>query len=380
MYMKIKNILVITLSGVLMLGFAGCGSQKGNERTGSVKLNQNNPTDVAESFVLSLVNKNFEVSAKLLGASDETSYFTAGDVEWYVPRSEFASVEKFYNIKTEITSEESNNSGSTANVSISIKEKEKEDNKETLKVSLKRDNDNKWFVNSPDFYISDWHFVTPGGDTKVYIDGKELPSSVESKAYGSTGLRKEYTISRIGKAEKEITVTAENSFGEQKFKVNPTSNSSDEPYDCRVKLTDDKAYQSICDIWNNCYKDICDGKQASDLLKYVSPKADSNLTSQIYDGIKTKALGNGARGSDSFVCSNVRACSGEDYTSQWLTDKIASVHFNYDMSWTYKLVNWHKEMQNTTNVQLYLEDGNYTIHNPGEKFFTWYNNFTHETN
>lgn len=378
--MKIKNILAITLSGILMLGFAGCGSQKGNEKTGSVKLNQDKPTDVAETFVSSLVNKNFEVSAKLLGASDDTPYFTAGDVEWYVPRSEFSSVEKFHDIKTEITAKETNNSGSNATVNIDLKEKGKEDSKESLKVLLVRDNNNKWFVNSPDFYISDWHFVTPGGDTKVFIDGKEISSSVEAKAYGSTGLRKEYTISRIGKAEKEITVTAKNSFGEQKFKVNPTANSSEEPYICQVKLTDDKAYQSICDIWNNCYKDICDGKQASDLLKYVSPKADSNLTSQIYNGIKEQALGMGAKGCNSFVCSNVRACSGENYTSQWLSDKVVSVHFNYDMSWTYILANYHQEMENTTNVQLYLEDGSYTIHNPGEKFFTWYNEFTHKTN
>ena len=379
--MRLKNILAIGLSAVMMLGFAGCAnSGQSKSKSGEVKLKQDSAVDVATAFVLSLVNKDYDTSAKLLGAGEDTPYFTKGDVEWYVPRSSFAAVSDYYEKKTETETKESG-SGASVVVTVKLKEKgNKEDAGKDFSVSLTMNNENKWFINAPEFYISDWYFVTPGGDTKVAINEIDLSADTESKTYGSAGLRKEYKISRIGKSEKTISVSASNSFGSSVFEVNPTVNSADEPYICQVKLTDEKAYQSICDIWNNCYKDIIDGKQASDLLKYVSPNADSNITTQIHNGIKTQGIDKGTRGNDNFVCSNVRACSGEDYVSHWLTDKIVVVYFNYDMGWRYKLANWDESMTNSTSLQLYYADGSYTIQNPGEKFFSWYNEFTNKTN
>lgn len=383
--MRFKQFIAACLCICLVSAFVGCTGVKQteteNKSSTSLKINQMKETDVAETFIESLINNDYNSSGFLLGVTEENPFFTAKDVEWYVPRSSFANTEKFSDIKYKISDVTVSNSGDVATVQVSVVEKGNDDGiSETFTVPLIRDNENKWFVNSPDFYVENWNFVTPGGDTQVVIDGKEIPSSTEIKIFGSAGLRREYSISRIGKSEKTITVTAENSFGSQEFKVNPTANSADEPYVCTVKLTDDKAYQAICDIWNNCYKDVCEGKQASDLVKYISENADTNITNIMYNGIKNDAINSGTSGCSNYICSNVRACSGEDYYSQYLTDKISSVYFNYDMNWYYNLAGWDQSMKNSTNLLLSFENGEYKIYNPGDKFFTWYNSFTNKTN
>lgn len=384
--MRLKNILSFALVGVLTVGLSGCAlpaiqTDGGNTEGKNIKLKQTDAGDVAEVFVESLVGKDYQTAGKLLGVTDENPFFTTSDVEWYIPRSTFKEVEDFSDLKVEYNVEEISDSGSSAVYNVGVQEKAKDGKSQTFSVNLLRDNDNKWFVDSPEFYVENWYFVTPGGDTKVTINGTEIPSSIKYNTYGKQALRREYIVPKTGKSEKTITLTAENSFGTLNFTVNPTENSESEPYICQANLADEKAYSSICDIWNNCYKDISGGCQASDLLKYVSSNADTNVVNTMYTGIKNEIDGKGRSFKNkNHVCSNVRPCSSSQYPSIWLTDKIVSVYFNYDMSWLYTGLSSSESMTYSTNLTLSLEDGEYKIYNPGDKFFSWYNSFTNKTN
>lgn len=249
---------------------------------------------------------------------------------------------------------------------------------DTFYVTLWRDDENKWIVDSSEFCVSNWRFAVPGGDTKVKIDGIELPSSTPSESYDGIGIKKAYTIECIGKSPKTITVIAEDSFGTAEFKVNPTAEYCSEPYVFTVKMNDEKAYTAIENIWNSCYKDIVNGKQASDLMKYVTANADAKMISNtIFKGITEQALKKDFGNCNNFVCSNVRPCSHEERQSEWLSDKIALVYFNYDMTWLHgtadSAVICDKLMKSFTNVMISFEDEKYKISNPGENFFSCYN-------
>lgn len=390
-----KRILAIVLCFCLVFTLAGCNissSKSGNEETKSVdfvnSLKRTSASDVAEGFIESLINKNYGTAVILLGSDSGNPFFTGTDIEWYLPRSNYANIEKFQDIKytTDVTETESGTSSNTAIIDVSVSEKGKKDGEfETFTVNLVRDDSNNWLVNAPEFYVENWHFATPGGDTNVFIDdndilSQEFSSFVESKTFGNSGLRKERTISIIGKSPKIITLKAEEGFGTAEFNVSPTENTADEPYDCCVKLTDETAYTSIENIWNNCYKDICDGKQASDLIKYISKSADTNVSTIMYNGISSNDNILSGKNSN-FICSNVRACSSEDYSSQYLTDKIVCVWFNYNMRWHYRLSFYESDytMNNYAKIYLSYEDSEYVVYDAGDKFFSWYNQFTDNT-
>lgn len=378
----LRKILSGILVGTLCFSLTGCSIGKSSEKdiTNSdgegIKIMQTKAEDVAETFIDSLINEDYTRAGILLGTGSENSFFTSKDVEWYLPRSNFANTEKFKEAKYEITIVENSNDGTTSDITATVKTKSKDSITEKFKISLVRDNENKWFINSPDFYIENWNIVTPGGDTKVTIDNKHFSEEIEVKAYGSTGLRKEYTVEKIGKSEKTIKLIAENGFGEREFKVNPTENTLEEPYLCTVKLSDETPYKELEKIWNDCYKDICDGKQASDLISYISESADTNVATIMYNGI-SGADNSGSGKYSNFICSNVRPCSSADYMSHYLTDKVILLSFNYDMSWHYDS---DYNMTNSTKVQLSFENGQYKIYNAGDAFFSRYSRFINKTN
>lgn len=278
-----KRILAIVLCFCLIFTLAGCNissSKSGNEETKSVdfvnSLKRTSASDVAEGFVESLINKNYGAAVILLGSDSENPFFTGTDIEWYLPRSNYANIEKFQDIKytTDVTETESGTGSDTAIIEVSVSEKGKKDGEfETFTVTLVRDDSNNWLVNAPEFYVENWYFVTPGGDTKVFIDDNDIKSTensnfVESSSYGTSGIRKSYCINKIGKSSKIITVTAENSFGSMEFKVNPIENDKSNPYICEIYYDNEEAYTAAQNLWNNIYTDISSGKQSTDLVSY----------------------------------------------------------------------------------------------------------------
>lgn len=379
-----KRIFVLVLACVLLF-CAGCTVKTSDKQTESnpdavavgKRVNQSKPGKVAEGFAESLIKSDFVTARTLLYAPEDSVFFTEKDVEWYMPRSQFAEFVNHIDDAQEykLNAQEVKTDGSQSSYKVTATDKE--DNAVSLTLNLQMDNNNKWFVFADEFYVSDWHFVTPGGDTKVTIDGMALSDSIKSTTYGSQGLRKLYTIPCIGKSEKKILLSAEKGFGNKEIAVNPMTNSDGEPFACTVEATDEKLYQGIADLFNACSELVEQGKTASDFMPYVSTKADTNVATAMFDGIK-KAGGALSGDQSGFRCSNVRPCSDAEWKSYYLTDTIVYAAFNYNMTWNYKLMSISRveTMQNYADLIIDTSDSKYTVYDAKDRFFVWFNGVT----
>lgn len=369
-----RKIATVLMGSVLLCTFAGCSN---GVSAGNKTINQNNPKSVAEGFIDCLVNANYSGAKSLLYIQGNSDYFTEKDFAWYVPRSSYAETENFREQKVSLQGKVGTKTADAATCVVTAsydKDKTKE-----FRVNLKMDNENKWYVFDDSFYIKEFYVVTPGGNTKVMLDGKDITAILNNKNYGTQGLRKIYTVPNIGKSEKKISVVAEKTFGTKEFAVNPTSNSADAPFVCQVAVQDEGVYQRIASLWNNCYKDYVAGKNAGDFIKYVSPSADSNVATVIYSGL-SNINGQLSGKRSNFICSNVRPCSDRDYQSYYLTDSIAYIAFNYNMTWQYKLSSFQntENMQNYAEIVVDLSENECRVYDAKDRFFSWYNQYTNK--
>lgn len=386
----LKKILAILLTGLMLFGVVGCSLKPSSDVSGiengsdtlvaGKKINQAKPGKVANGFTEALIKGDFATIRELIYTDGDDTFFTAKDVEWYMPRSAFADFTAKVNDDQQykVVSQELKTTGSQSSYRVTATDKD--DNAISLLLNLQLNNENKWFVLADEFYVANWHFVTPGGETKVLIDGTILPDAVKNTSYGSQGLRKLHTIDCIGKSEKKIELSAEKGFGNKEFAVNPMSNSEEDPLVCTVDVTDEKIYQGIADLFNSCSELVEQGKSASDLMPFVSLKADTNVANAMFSGIKN--AGSSLSGKLSgFRCSNVRPCSDPDMKSYYLTDTVAYVAFNYNMTWNYKLMNYTKteNMQNYAELVIDTSDNKCSVYDAKDRFFSWFNSATNKS-
>lgn len=378
-----KKFLAVFLAILtLCLSFAGCGKDNKGESNGSdteqVQVYKT-PDAVAEAFIDSLLTNNYTATLQYIGLGS-AEFVTGEDIEWYLPRSDYrdvATMDFEYKLESEVVSQQTE----TAQVNVTVVNKDDKDLSKSVIVSCTLNEDNKWEVDARDFYNTDYHFTTSGGNTKVYINDVPVSDNyLVSTNAGKYGVYKEYAIPYITKNDITIKVICENRFDYSET-VTPVSNNVAKPEAITATVTDNtKEIDAIKTLFNRAIELYESGANSSAYQEIISSDADLQLCETIANGIEGMGekyeLGDGPKYKD-FVMT--QCLDNPDAETYYLTDDLVLVNFRYELSYYYRLGSSTQNMHRYSYITLKLEDGEYKIYSLNDpKLFTYRNNFTME--
>lgn len=338
---------------------------------------ENTPEYVAQKFFENLLTNDYETALTCFNGSAETPFFTGADIEWYLPRSDYADILSL-NYENYVVSAYTQDSASGRAECIVHVEDENSESGWTFKLHLKLNNKNEWIIDDEDFYIKDYYLVVPGGSV-VTIDGVEVSNNYEHDKYGSTRLRQLYKIDCIGKSEKLFAVNAESTFGTIEENLYPVTNDIEEPYVINVYYIETEGYKALGDLWIAFYNGFKEGKTYSDMLHLLSPTADPKTAEVIMSSIEQLTENGDCY---DFIISNVNEMADPEWKSEYLTTNIITMAFNYTINWTENHA-WGPEpqtMNNYDNLLIYYDGTNWTVHeNSYNQFFGYLNSLTNRS-
>lgn len=391
MFKQVKRITALALLALtLVSSFTACnGGEKSNPQVQgsqvSEAVNNSTPEGVAETFVKALIEKDFKTALSCFGFNDNESFVTEDDIEFYLPRSSFADVSQVNLEEYKLFVEKSNTTKDTALCDVVA---EKGDGKNiTLKnitVSTSLNKENNWVVNAREFYNTNYTFCTAGGDTEVTVNGKKLSDELctNHTAGSVTGLAKEYTLPYVGKKDIEVSLSCDNYTYTATLSTSSDNSVGEQDRVFKTASSEEisKCVNSVKDIWNGVCKDYKSGKKSSDLITYLSSDADSDICSQIYDGMEQLHKNNSGVESDRDDNFKLTQCKApEDSGVFWLTDDKIMVNFDYELTWDYVLSGFNESMKRKSNIVLEKENGEYKIYKLiDNKLFTENNRFISE--
>lgn len=335
--------------------------------------------ETAENFIYSLAVNKFDESLSAMYLPD-TALVTSEDIQQCLPRTSFRSVSdiNFDGNKMEIKAESQdyqNDTETVMTVNVVIKDKENGFVIDNFKVSVYLNNDNYWAVDGSEFYYTDYQFYTPGGETKVSINGRELGDEfIANKYYGTYSCYTLYDVPYI--AKKEVRINIKNDSMDYSENVLPLSDDKlDEEDMIFMDESDNEEYFNVVmDIWNSLYKLYASGNGSSAALEYISSDADPRVAEIIwrcFDSIS---------GDNNFDFSLSKCLKNEEKPTFRITESRIFVNFRYELSWHYsKSLNWEQNTRRYSNIILVVENGKYKIDSLTEiGLFTSANNFTHD--
>lgn len=282
---------------------------------------------MAQSFIKNLIEEDYEKALRCFAVPAETPYFTAADVEWYLPRSNYADVLDVNYENYTITVEKLNGDTESADCQVIVKDKDSDKSKEFV-MHMTLDKTNKWGVQDNDFYLNEYWVVAPGGDAVLTIDGVDATADVDGK-FGDAKYRALYKLTYIGKSEKKFAVSSDN-FDTYEEAVYPVKNEKEEPAQIKVEYADEAALDALKTMWADIYQAVLDGKQYSDLIDKLSPNADPAVMEVIMNSVNLMRR-DGIN--YDFKVSEMSFCSDDAYMTQWLSDNKLHVCFNYTLNW-----------------------------------------------
>ncbi len=378
-----KKFLAVFLAILtLCLSFAGCGKGNKGESDGGITEQvqvYKTPDAVAEAFIDSLLTNNYTATLQYIGLGS-AEFVTGEDIEWYLPRSDYrdvATMDFEYKLESEVVSQQTE----TAQVNVTVVNKDDKDLSKSVIVFCTLNEDNKWEVDARDFYNTDYHFTTSGGNTKVYINDVPVSDNYTvSTNAGKYGVYKEYAIPFITKNDITIKVICENRFDYSET-VTPASNNVGKPEAITATVTDNtKEIDAIKTLFNRAIELYESGANSSAYQEIISSDADLQLCETIANGIEGMGekyeLGDGPKYKD-FVMT--QCLDNPDAETYYLTDDLVLVNFRYELSYYYRLGSSTQNMHRYSYITLKLEDGEYKIYSLNDpKLFTYRNNFTME--
>lgn len=377
-----KKLLAVFLAILtLCLSFAGCGKNNGSEsdggKTAQVQV-QKAPDSVAEAFIDSLLTSNYTATLQYIGLGD-AEFVTGEDIEWYLSRSSYSDITVMnfeYKLKSEVVSKQTE----TALVNVTVVNKEDEDLSKSIQVSCLLNNDNKWEVDAREFYNTDYHFTTSGGNTTVYINDVPVSDNyLVSDNAGKYSVYKEYSIPYIGRNDVTIRVTSDRfDYSET---VTPVSNNSSNFEKITATASDNSAeLEAVKNLFNRAVEIYESGANQSAYQEIIASDADLLLCETIANGIDSMAddyeLGSGDKYTD---ITMTQCLDNPDAETYYLTDDLVLVNFRYELSFYYRLGSSTQNMHRISHIVLKYENGEYKIHSlPEPKLFTYRNHYTME--
>lgn len=346
-----KKIICMVLCIVMVLSLSACGLLGGKSDTKDPTTNNTqteNPTEnptgsvenlgedyrensvewVAQQFIASLIKADYKAALRHFAVPAETPYFTEADVEWYLPRSNYAEVMDVNYAEYTVTVDKGNSTADTANCTVIVADKASEKTK-TFDLYLTLDKNNKWGVKDNNFYLDEYYVVAPGGEAKLTVNGVDATDDYDSK-FGTSQYQYLYKLTFVGKSEKTLAVSHKN-FATDEEKVYPTANTAEEPLKLVVEYDDEAALTAMKELWMEFYQAQVDGKSYSDMIHLLSPSADPALAQGVMSGI-SGMLDNGDR-KDFAITKMWYAAQKEGQQTKWLASDKLQIAFNYDMTW-----------------------------------------------
>lgn len=382
-----KRLISLCLCLLLMVGvLVACNNNKTPEGKtsetttsgGSINGVYNKPEDVARDFINAVIGGEYDTAITMLDIDNTKSFITGEDMSFFLPRSKFTALlgDSVKGADLKLTPQ--GNSGSTSQLVSAVFSK---DGTDTVNMEIPVvQGDNGWRIDAPEFYYSNFRFLAPSGDVTVTANGKPVDKSyITDDAAGGTKKAVIYTLPYVGKKEVKVKVSCDN-FENEVTMPATSENTEFDDYNTLYYLKAEEREEvnkSIKDAWNGMYKDWLSGKNATDLLKYLSDDADPDITNRVVSGFKSMS-DTGSSGNDNFNLVEVNQGSDNNYVF-YVSDDMVYVNFNYKLTWNYKLMDWSQETKRKSSIILKKVNGEYKIYQlVDEKLFTECNNFTSE--
>ena len=387
----LKKMLAFGLCGIIAaFVLVGCGKEtvptpidtdSGTVPTSAAaNVNTSKDVEVARSFVNAIASKDYNTAISCLNVDEDKSFITAEDIEFSLPRTSFVDLgtDAVQGSESEYSSDYKSGMEHTTVTAVFTKG----ESKTTVSIPVGLNNKNEWKVDAPEFYHTNFTFRAPSGKVTITANGKPVTADmITNQAAGSLGKAYEYTLPYVGKKGVIVKVSCDNY--EKEFSMATSSNNTevDNNNMCYYDLDSD-AYNTVLtyikDTWNSMYKDFENGKNANDLMSYLSDDADSDIATSIINDFKgiTKQ---GSFGNDDFKITEIRPYNDGD-GAFYVTDDLLCVNFNYKLHWHYKASDtWMKDMKRTSNIVLKNVGGKYKIYElTDEKLFTECNGCTQD--
>ena len=314
----------------------------------------------AQKFIKSLLKADYKTALTCFDIPEETPYFTAKDVAWYLPRSMYADILDigYTNYTVYVEREYANSELAKCKVTINDKDSE---SKKQFTINMHLSNSNKWGVESSGFYLEEYYLAVPGGNTIVKLNENQVDNSTKHDKFGPEGLKDLYKFEYVGKSEKTFVISAEG-YNTVTEKVFPEENSVDKPYTISVYYTEDKAYETISKIWDGYYSAVLNDLSASELSHTISLTADQKTAEMLLTAMKAMINKETCSG---YQLMNVKECNSKEFKSEYLASDKVLLHFNYTLSWvdnsnaespSNRSMNYHD------SILLDVKDGKFTIH------------------
>lgn len=351
---------------VFCFSFSGCSSGVEDEGKTAVSKIQKSASAVSETFIESLATGDFETAVSLTEAYSEEGFVFASDIEWYLPRSSFASIQNlgFETFKTKTEGEEKEgNAVYTVTLYDASKESENPASK-SFTVNSYLNDDNIWVVSVPEFYCTNFLFRTAGGNTKVYIEGKEVSEKLcTNDDAGPSELCKEYTIPYIGKNDVEVRLVSEN-FDYAQL-VTPNSNNGISASVSVFKPVDEpeKCFSYVKDSWNALCAKYLIGEKASCVQDYIADNASYDLCNTVWDGFEEIHVGDSSQGGFKNENYNLTVCKASSKGNvYWISDTHVMCYFDYELTWYYTFGKTNQSTHQNSSVVLSVENGVYKFY------------------
>lgn len=317
---------------------------------------------VAQSFIKNLITGDFEAALRNFAVPAETPYFTAVDVEWYLPRSNYADVLNITYDEYNIIVEKQNNDVEAADCRVVVKDKNS-DNEVEFNLHLVLDKQNKWGVQDHDFYLEEFWVVAPGGKAVLTVDGVDATADIDSK-YGDAKYRVLYKLNYIGKSEKKFAVSSDN-FETYEESIYAAKNTKEEPAIILVKYEDEAALTYLKNTWAEIYQAVLDGKSYSEMVDKLSPSADPAVMDVI---MKSVDIMRDDGDCTDFQVSDMSFCTDDEWLTHWMADDKLMVSFNYTLNWVDNSFSSSAKTMNYYDWMILHFDGtNFTIDTLSQK-------------
>lgn len=147
----------------------------------------------AQKFIKSLLKADYKPALTCFDTPAETPYFTAADVEWYLPRSGYADIlDIAYTDYTVYVEKEYANS-ELAKCKVTISDKNS-DAKKQFTINMHLSTANKWGVADSGFYFEEYYLAVPGGKTIVKLNDNQIPETSKCDTFGNEALKDLYKL------------------------------------------------------------------------------------------------------------------------------------------------------------------------------------------
>lgn len=361
-----KSLVVIMVMCLICGVFTGCNSNNSDDELIIPSKMQESASSVSQAFVEALAVGDYETAVALTEAYSEDSFVFASDIEWYLPRSSFAKIQNlgFEIVKSKTEGDETDGKAEYVVTLYDATVESGTPAQKSFTVKSYLNDDNIWVVSAPEFYCTNFTFRVSGGDTQVYIDGKEVSEDLCSdEESGPTELCKDYTVPFIGKNDVEIRVRCENFDYTQKVTPNSDNNITTSVSVFKPVEEPEKCFSYVKDTWNALCAKYLVGEKASCVQDYIAKDASYDLCNTVWDGFEEIHIGDSSNGgfkNENYKLTVCKASSkGNVY---WISDTQVMCYFDYELTWYYTFGKANQSTHQNSSVILSVENGVYKFY------------------